>query len=236
MSRPDAPPADRLAEPVVTRRAFLAGGAMALAAAGAYAATPRRAEHRLARHKLGDLVPRTVGPWTITTPAGVVTATEELQNKDGYDQLLTRVYQAAGLPSIMLLIAYGSTQSGNLRLHRPETCYPGQGFALERFADADFRFPGADVRARRFTARRDDRVERLVYWTRIAQSFPRDTAEEYSAIFGSVVRGVVPDGVLVRLSTTDADGDAADRVLDGFLRRSMAGVGELGRRVLIGAA
>lgn len=227
---------DALPEPVVTRRALLVGGAMALTAAGAYAATPRRAERRLARHKLGDLVPRAVGPWTATTPAGVVTATEELENKDGYDQLLTRVYQAAGLPSIMLLIAYGSTQGGTLQLHRPETCYPGQGFALERFADADFRFPGADVRARRFTARRDERVERLVYWTRIAASFPRNTAEEYSAIFRSVVGGVVPDGVLVRLSTTDADGEAADRALDDFLRRSIADAGGLGRRVLIGAA
>lgn len=231
VSRPDV-----AADATVSRRAFLVGGALALTAAGAYAATPRRAEHRLARHKLGDLVPRVVGPWTAGAAAGVVTATEELENKDGYDQLLTRTYQAAGLPSIMLLVAYGSTQGGTLQLHRPETCYPGQGFALDGFADARFSFPGAEVHARRFTARRDERVERLVYWTRIARRFPLNTAEEYAAIFGSVVTGVVPDGVLVRLSTVDADGDAADRALDGFLQRSMADAGDLGRRVLIGAA
>lgn len=221
----------------VTRRAFVVGGAMALTAAGAYAATPRRSERRIARHKLTDLVPRTIGPWSMTTPAGVVTATEETQDTQGYDQLLTRVYRAPGLPTVMLLIAYGSTQGGTLQLHRPETCYPGQGFRLDAFADADYRF-GADagVRARRFTALRDDRTERLVYWTRIARSFPRNTAEEYAAIIGSVVRGVVPDGVLVRLSTVEVDGGPADRALDDFAQQVLGATNELGRQILIGTA
>lgn len=220
----------------MTRRGLLVGGAMTLTAVGAYAATPRRAEHRLARHKLGDLVARRVGPWEATTPAGVIVASEESENKDGYDQLLTRVYQAPGLPAVMLLIAYGSTQGGTLQLHRPETCYPGQGFRLAQFEDADFLFPGGiDVRGRRFTAQRDERNERLVYWTRIARRFPRNTAEEYAAIFGSVVRGVVPDGVLVRLSTIGAEVGDADRALSRFAHLMVMETRPLGRQVLIGA-
>ncbi len=221
----------------MNRRAFVVGGAMTLTAAGAFAATPRREERRLARRKLGELVPRSIGPWNITTPVGIVTASEESENKDGYDQLLTRVYQAPGLPTMMLLIAYGSTQGGTLQLHRPETCYPGQGFRINQFEDADFRFPGdREVHARRFTAERDERVERLVYWTRIARDFPRNTAEEYGAIIHSVLRGVVPDGVLVRISTVGVDIGNVDAALDRFAYSMMNATSPVGRQVLVGRA
>ena len=219
----------------LTRRAMLAGGAMALTSASAYAVMPRRQEHRLARQKLGGLIARQVGPWGAVAPVGVVVTSEEVENSDGYDQLLTRVYSAAGLPTIMLLIAYGSTQGGSLQLHRPETCYPGQGFRLGQFAETDFAFrPDQPVQARRFTAYRDTRTERLVYWTRIADSFPRNTAQEYRAIFGSVLRGTVPDGILVRLSTIDDDISAGDRALTRFAQTMVATATPAGRQILIG--
>lgn len=222
--------------PGVNRRGFMIGGALALTAAGAYALTPRREERRLQRHKLGELVGRSIGPWSAVNVGGVVTASEEVEDKDGYDQLLTRVYQAPGLPTVMLLIAYGSTQGGTLQLHRPETCYPGQGFGLSSFQDAAFRFPaGLDVQARRFTATRDDRVERLTYWTRIGRDFPLDTAGEYAAIMRGVLRGAVPDGILVRLSTIGVGDVVADRAIDRFAQGMIGATNALGRQVLLGA-
>ena len=197
-------------------RSLAVGGAFAVTAAAAYAATPRRAEHRLAKAKLGQLIPLRIGAWHYATNDGVVVPSEE-GPVDGYDQVLTRVYDADGLPSIMLLIAYGSTQGGSLQLHRPETCYPGQGFRMSGFADLTLHpAAGEQVAARTFTATRDDRVERLVYWTRIAESFPRSTAEEYRAIIGSVLHGVVPDGVLVRVSTIGPNIERSDRALAAF--------------------
>ena len=197
-------------------RSLAIGGAFAVTAAAAFAATPRRAEHRLAKAKLGDLIPLQIGAWRYATSDGVVVPRED-GPVDGYDQVLTRVYEAHGLPSIMLLIAYGSTQGGSLQLHRPETCYPGQGFTMSGFAERTLQpAANAHVAARTFTATRDDRVERLVYWTRIADSFPRSTAEEYRAIIGSVLHGVVPDGVLVRVSTIGADLERSDRALADF--------------------
>jgi EpsI family protein len=220
---------------MLTRRSLLVGGAMTLTAGGAFAVQPRRSEHRLARRKLGSLIATTIGPWTITTPAGVVVASEESENTDGYDQLLTRVYRAPELPTVMLLIAYGSTQGGSLQLHRPETCYPGQGFRIGGFEEIDFGFlSGQPVHARRITARRDDRIERMVYWTRIANSFPRNTAEEYRAIISSVLRGVVPDGILVRISTIGANVDQSDLALNQFAREMVATAAPLGREILLG--
>lgn len=221
--------------PVITRRAAFVGGAMMLTAAASYAAMPRRAEHRLAREKLGNLVARDIGPWSITTANGIVVTNEETENTDGYDQLLTRVYQAPGLPTIMLLIAYGSTQGGSLQLHRPETCYPGQGFKLDGFEENDFAFGlSTAVHARRFTARRDSRTERLVYWTRIANSFPLNTAQEYRAIFASVLRGIVPDGILVRVSTIGDDVARSDLALDRFAGEMIRTALPMGRDILVG--
>lgn len=222
---------------VASRRAVMIGGAMLATGAATFAATPRRSEHRLANVKLGTLISKEIGPWRYTSPAGVVVASEDPDGapKDGYDQLVTRVYEATGLPTIMLLLAYGSTQGGSLRLHRPETCYPGQGFRLSEFGDTSFSFAGGSVvPARRFSATREDRVERLLYWTRISRSFPLNTLAEYGAIVSSVVRGVVPDGILVRVSTVGAGTTADDGVLHQFVDAMVATASPQGRIVLLG--
>ncbi|WP_375396501.1 exosortase C-terminal domain/associated protein EpsI [uncultured Sphingomonas sp.] len=220
----------------IARRNFLIGGAMMLTAAGAFAAKPRRSENRLVNAKLSDLIARQVGPWRITTPAGIVVANdEEPTNTEGYDQLLTRTYRADNLPTIMLLIAFGSTQGGSMQLHRPETCYPGQGFKLAQFKETAFPFvSGTPVNARWFTAQRDDRIERLVYWTRIGHSFPRNTAEEYHAIITSVLTGIVPDGILVRLSTIGVNNEEADAALTRFAQEMIATARPLGRQIVLG--
>lgn len=209
---------------------------MTAAAAIAYAATPRRAE-RLAGVKLGELVPREIGPWQFVSREGIVIArADEAQPEDGYDQVLSRTYAAPGLPAIMLLIAYGSTQGGSLQLHRPETCYPGQGFRLSGFDAPDLALGGPrPVAARRFTATRDERVERLVYWTRIADRFPRNTAGEYAAILASVLRGVIPEGVLVRASTIGTDIAASDAGLAEFTAALAGSLAPAGRKMLLGS-
>lgn len=220
----------------IGRRGFLIGGAMTAAAAVAYAAQPRRTEHRLAGVQLGELIPRQIGPWQFVSRDGIVVArADEAQPSDGYDQVLSRNYAAPGLPAIMLLIAYGSTQGGSLQLHRPETCYPGQGFRLSDLAEPDLALGGPrPVAARRFTATRDERVERLVYWSRIGDSFPRDTAGMYAAILASVLRGVIPEGVLVRVSTIGTDIAASDVGLAEFTAAMAGSLAQAGRRLLLG--
>lgn len=233
---------ERAIEPAaaaMSRRAVIAGGAMALAAGTAYAMRPRPVEGVTAP-RLGPLVPSAIGPWRHAGSVGLVVARAEDEEDgpaDGYDQLVTRVYAAPGLPTIMLLLAYGAAQGGGLQLHRPETCYPGQGFVIRDFGDADLHFPDAraSVRGRRFTAVRDERVERLIYWTRIADRFPKSTFEEYGAILASALAGGVADGLLVRMSTVEPDPLRADAALNGFAHGLVAAVPAAARRMLIGS-
>jgi EpsI family protein len=187
--------------------------------------------------KLGDIVPPRIGRWSHGDKQSVIVArADDAFPAAGSDQLVARSYRSADAPTVMLLIAYGSTQGATLQLHRPETCYPGQGFRLSDFSEPALALGGGRIQARRFTATRDQRVERLIYWTRIANSFPRNTAGEYAAILGSVVSGMVPDGVLVRLSTLTPDIAQADAALDRFAAELVRSVSPLGRRVLLGAA
>ena len=201
------------------------------------AAAPRRTEDRLKGIKLSDLVPARVGRWSYGDAQSVIVArADDAFPTAGSDQVVARSYRAENAPTVMLLIAYGSTQGATLQLHRPETCYPGQGFNLSDFSEPALSLGPDRIQARRFTATRDQRVERLIYWTRIANSFPRNTAGEYAAILGSVFSGVVPDGVLVRLSTLTPDIAQADVALDSFAAELVKSISPLGRRVLLGAA
>ena len=224
-----------VADARVTRRALLAGGGMLAAGATAYVYMPRKAERGPALVPIEALLPNQIGSWSFTTRDGIVQTREE-SPLPGYDQLVTRVYTAPGLPTIMVLIAYGSTQGGSLQLHRPETCYPGEGFRIRGMTNADLRFDGSDpVAAQTFTAIRDERTEHLLYWTRISESFPRTTGQEYLGIMRRVIDGVVPDGVLVRLSTVGAEAAPSMAALDRFATAMVVQAPLALRQVLVGA-
>ncbi len=219
----------------MSRRAVLVGATLALGAGSAWAMTPRKTEKRLGSAKLNKLVPDRIGSWEMVKRDGVVVASEDEDAPvEGYDQVLTRTYAAAGQPEIMLLIAYGSTQGGSLQLHRPETCYPGQGFSLGDFSETQADMGGQrQVAMRSFTARRDQRVERVIYWTRVAEQFPLNTAELYAVILTSVLKGIVPDGVLVRVSTTDPIGPKTDQALAAFAKTMIQSMAPPARKVLV---
>ena len=219
-----------------SRRGLLIGGSLLVTAAAAARARPQTSEHLLLRERLEDLVPQRIGGWQNSGSAGVIVSEpEDGLVESGYDQLLTRAYSAAQV-SVMLVLAYGSVQGGSLQLHRPETCYPGQGFRLSQFQDFDMSLGHEEqVHLRKFTARRDDRKERVMYWTRIADFFPLSTMTEYRAILSSVARGVVPDGILVRVSMLGTDTTIDDGLLEQFIRDMIAALPPLGQKLLLGA-
>src|SRR3546814_14907185 len=66
----------------------------------------------------------------------------------------------------MLLMAYGSTQSDLLQLHRPETCYPAFGYRISRSAVASLDFSARDLLVRELIVVGTARTESILYWTR----------------------------------------------------------------------
>jgi EpsI family protein len=134
-----------------------------------------------------------------------------------YDQVFTRRFAAPTGPDIMLLIAHGAAQSGLMRIHRPEVCYSSEGFRIEGLHDVDLAIASPRViPAQIFTGVRDDRVERVLYWTRIASFFPRDLTAQRLIMLKLGLAGMIPEGVLVRISA-QAAGEATP-ALEAFAK------------------
>lgn len=231
MDAPDRPAAG------VRRRDMLVGGLLAATGVTALAATPRRKDLAIGANELDKVIPLTIGPWRYQTASGLILPPADQLADDLYDQQLTRVYEpAAGalVPPVMLLIAYGSSQSGMLQVHRPETCYPASGFRLTPTSPVDVVADGKTVPAQYFSATRELRTERVLYWTRVGNAMPRTWSQQRLAVMSSNLRGRIPDGVLVRMSTLDGDDRTAGAALTRFADLMVGEAGRRGRRLLVG--
>ncbi len=154
-----------------------------------------------------------------------------------YSQTTQRIYLTPEGDVVMLLIAYGGTQSDQLQLHRPESCYPAVGFSLSDGANREIDLPNGNVvPVRRLTARLDQRVEQIWYWTRIGEYLPLSGGEQRKVRIQNALRGIVADGVLVRISTLTLDETRGDAINQAFIRELINAVGPAGRRVLLGTS
>lgn len=199
-----------------------------LAAGGAYARMPRRKYRLIAPGQLEHLIPLQVGSWRFMAASGLVLPPPDQLAHLLYDEQLTRTYQSDADLSVMLLMAYGSSQGGMLQIHRPEICYPASGFRLTSTVEEAMPIGhGRSIPVRRFTASSDTREEQVLYWTRIGQELPVSWAEQRLAVVRSNLDGFVPDGLLVRLSTISSDVRAAQDTLQRFAATLL---GQLGPR------
>jgi EpsI family protein len=219
----------------LSRREALIGGTFLAAAAAGLALKPRTAENLLGDAKLDQLVPQRIDGWQFNTASGLVLPPADQLRDSIYSQLLTRTYVRDGAAPVMLLIAYSGAQDGTIQIHRPEVCYPASGFKLLR--NDPHQVPlgtgaGAGLPSRAIVATTETRREQLIYWTRLGDHFPTRWIEQRLAVTAENFAGIVPDGVLVRISTV-GDGDQF-ALLDGFARELVASVGRRARQVLLG--
>lgn len=218
------------------RRDLLLGGALAAAGGIAYARVPHRGYKPIPPGALERLVPLTVGGWRFQAASGVVLPPPDQLAHLLYDTQLTRTYESGVDLPVMLLMAYGSSQSGMLQIHRPETCYPASGFRLTDTVED--RMPigkGRSIPVRRFTAASDTRVEQVLYWTRIGDDLPVSWAQQRLAVVRSNLRGFVPDGLLVRMSTVTEDMRGGQDTLRRFAEAMIDALGT-GRRLIVADA
>jgi EpsI family protein len=219
-----------------SRRTLLVGGGFLAVALSALAVTPRRHEATLGRNRLEDVIPSQIGGWSIA-PSSALILPETNQPSDVYDQVLARAYVASASPPMMLLIAYGAAQSGLMKVHRPEICYASSGFAISDDRAQDLPLAAsAPIAAKTFLATRGDRMEQVLYWTRISNAFPRDLASQRLLMLELGLQGVIPDGVLVRCSTFGGSLSGSRDALMAFADALVASASPAGRDLLLGAA
>jgi len=194
------------------RRMLVLGAAMGAAAAMAEWAKPV-ADPSAWRPALDDLFPRAFPRWRADEGAEMLVrpTRETAREEEGglYDQVLQRTYVAADGARVMLLAAVGAEQSAGLQLHRPEVCYPGNGFRVEDLHGDTLQAAERRIPCTRLLASRPGRSEPVTYWTVLGQRVVADAGEFRARQLHFGLRRRLLDGMLVRVSSLDSDREAA---------------------------
>ncbi|WP_126174434.1 exosortase-associated protein EpsI, V-type [Altericroceibacterium xinjiangense] len=222
-----------------TRRDALLGGAMLLTGAVAWARLPSHPIVAVAQGDVSDAIPMRAGHWGPAPSGDVVMPPQDERNAaEVYEEQVMRSYvRSEDSPAIMFVLAYARSQSGMLMVHRPESCYPGAGFTIT--ADEPVTIPlapGVTPHGRFLSTQRDERIEQVLYWTRLGNEFPNSWDQERRFLALQNLRGLAPDGALIRVSTIDPDAEGAKVRLTRFAAALYAASGGAGRAILGGPA
>ncbi|MBN8507173.1 MAG: EpsI family protein [Burkholderiales bacterium] len=220
-------------------KAVVLAGLMAL---GAVAAEVTRPTTKIADRgepvQLERLFPREFGPWRVDDSLPVILPAPDVQAKLDkiYNQVLSRTYVDAAGRRIMLSVAYGGDQSDGTNAHKPEVCYPAQGFQLgsSRRGAIDMA-DGTRLAVRDLTTQLGTRHEPITYWIVVGDSTVTTGTEQKLIQLKYGLRGLIPDGMLVRISSIDADAAKAHALHRAFVADLAAALDAEARRRVFGA-
>lgn len=209
----------------------------AYAAAMAWRPTAHLSDMR-PKLELEALFPGSFGEWAIDTrgPVQLVSPDQAAVLNRIYNQTLSRAYFNARGERVMLSVAYGGDQSDGTRAHRPEVCYPAQGFQIIWDKTDAVQVSNMSVPARKLVAKQGGRIEPITYWVTVGDRIALSGTQQKMAQLRYGVRGIVPDGMLVRVSTIDSDSNRAFAVQERFLRELSAALSGDARDRVFGIA
>jgi EpsI family protein len=162
---------------------------------------------QIGKPDLESLFPKQFGRWRLDTRMAVILPAPDVQARlDAiYNQVLSRTYVNADGQRVMLSVAYGGDQSDGTSAHRPEVCYPAQGFEITANTKAVQNTAGGTLPVRQLMSRLGGRNEPITYWVVVGSEVATSGIEQKLAQMRYGLRGVISDGMLVRVSSIDAD-------------------------------
>ena len=195
------------------------------AVAAAWRPTAKLADQR-PKIQLETVFPKQFGQWVTDDrmPVQLVSPdTAALLNKI-YNQTLSRTYVNPAGQRIMLSVAYGGDQSDATRAHRPEVCYPAQGFQVVSSDLGRLETAKESIPVRRLVARQGGRNEPITYWISVGDKMTVTGTDQKLAQLSYSMKGLVPDGMLVRVSSIDRDNEAAFKLQASFVAELAASI------------
>ncbi|MEK8085850.1 exosortase-associated protein EpsI, B-type [Aquabacterium sp. A3] len=191
-------------------------------AASYVAADQLKPAHRMEESivEIGNNIPEQFGDWRADHSNEVIEPSPDVQETVDkiYDQIVNRTYVNSKGDRVMLSIAYGGDQTDALKAHRQEVCYTAQGFKVSKVHNDRLHVGAAALPVTRMFAEQGSRKEPVTYWFTMADRAVLGRFERLFVQIGYGLKGVIPDGALVRVSSFGSDPKAAYVLHDAFVR------------------
>jgi len=185
---------------------------------------------------LEAMVPKAFGEWKLLPQSNTQVVNPQLAEAIDrlYSQTLTRVYtNASGYP-IMLSIAYGKNQTDALSLHKPEICYPAQGFILLSKQSSTLTLTGNNVKSTLIETSLGSRREPVTYWTVVGNQVVTSSTSKKLAEIKYSMKNRIPDGVIFRISSIDNNSTTAFEMHREFAKEIISSIDANSRTRVIG--
>jgi len=169
---------------------------------------------------LGTMIPEQFMGWQALSRISplVIDPRVASQVEETYAETVERVYRGPGDQMVMLSVAYGTHQlHDSLQAHRPEYCYRAQGFTIEQSLDTSIQTDAGAFKVRRLLTRRAQRFEPVTYWMMVDRRAVLPGLGRQLAQLAHGLRGEIPDGLLVRVSSLAATPDEAWSLHEHFI-------------------
>lgn len=223
-----------------TQMALLLATLMVTASVGAFVARPdTNAASPEPGLSLEAVIPERFGDWREKHFEHVVNPQERQLLDKLYSETLSRTYVNSSGYMIMLSLAHGRDQRGDLAAHMPEICYPANGFALRNAESGQLPTPFGEIAVRRLLTSKGTREEPVTYWfTFGGESISLDQAgkrlRRRLVELRFAFTGRIPDGLLFRVSSIDPDQARANQLHDQFVNDLLGALSPSERKRLSG--
>jgi EpsI family protein len=191
---------------------------------------------------LETMIPQEFGKWKYRPALGLVTPTdpEYVESKELaakiYSQEIGRTYVDNEGHTIMFLVAYGPVQNYRLKSHRPEVCYTAQGFRVSDKTEHQLSInkDSSTLSLSRLITQRETRYEPVTYWMRVGNDVSTGIFDNQILRLKYGLKGLIPDGALVRVSTVGLPAPQSFALQDEFIRDLLDSITPDAQRFLIG--
>jgi EpsI family protein len=216
---------------------LMIGLALLAAAAGGAALKPTKyIADQGQKVDLETMIPKQFADWKVDETIVPITVSPDVQAKLDtiYNQTLARTYINQKGERIMLSIAYGGDQSDSMQVHKPEVCYPAQGFEILKLVTGMFDTGFGHIPVKRLLATQGNRVEPIIYWITVGDTVAVNSLKWKLAQMKYGLTGKVPDGMIFRVSSLGDEVNAYP-VQEDFIRVLLKAISPENRKRLIGS-
>jgi EpsI family protein len=192
---------------------------------------------------LEKAIPRQFGDWsfapnilpiTPADPEGVVDP--EAKFNKIYSQEVGRAYVDRAGQIVMLMVAYGPVQNFRLKAHRPEICYTSSGFRIsgKHGDELTYSRDRRPLKLTRLIAEREARFEPISYWMRVGNDIATGVIDRQIIRLKYGLRGIIPDGALIRISTVGLSEETSYKLQDQFISELLHAIAPQDRKFFTG--